>query len=161
MKSALGLSGLLAFRILIAHHWHPTLETTALDDRGSVDARQGISIMASSDLLLHLNQRFFLRWQNIRKAKLTTHLRLLLRLRMFHSPYVMLTSLLGAAQAVSCWVCSCGICGRQPNSSFFPVYAFPPKLYTHKGLYHQGEERKGRWWPQYRDVVLPHRHKRK
>jgi hypothetical protein len=38
---------------------------------------------------------------------------------------------------------------------FSPVSIIPPQLSI--VIYHLGDEQKARWWPEFRDIVLPYR----
>jgi hypothetical protein len=40
---------------------------------------------------------------------------------------------------------------------FLPAHIIPQWLSIF--MYHMGDEQWARWWPQFRDVVSPHRHK--
>jgi hypothetical protein len=42
------------------------------------------------------------------------------------------------------------------ESGVSPVYIIPP--WFSMFIHYLGDEQKGRWWSQYRDVVSPHRH---
>jgi hypothetical protein len=44
-----------------------------------------------------------------------------------------------------------------PVVPFFPVSIIPPWLYVL--IYHLLDEQQARWWPQFRDILSPHRHK--
>jgi hypothetical protein len=76
------------------------------------------------------------------------------------------------SQAVSCWqaltveaqVSPCGICGGQSGTGtslsqrflVFPCqYHSTVALHTHIS---SGDEQQARWWPQFRDIVSPHRY---
>jgi hypothetical protein len=52
---------------------------------------------------------------------------------------------------VRTWVSSCEICGGQSGTET----GFPVNISML--IYHVGDEQYARWWPQFRDVVSPHR----
>jgi hypothetical protein len=69
---------------------------------------------------------------------------------------------LTAEDRVRARVRSCGICGGQSGGGtgflrFSPVSGIAPWLSVM--IYHLGDEQEARFWPQFRDIVLPHQHK--